>query len=136
MEHLQLDALGACSDVPGLGCLDAARLAPLGPSGAAPPGLSPPIRSETAHVASAGRIEEQGNTSDIDCGAEPVADQAIAGVAEHQAEVNMKARAALAGCGLYRLADGEFLLTKWSMAKSCPDLRSVAALLNRLVGTP
>ncbi|MEQ1683477.1 MAG: hypothetical protein ABL916_07485 [Burkholderiaceae bacterium] len=103
---------------------------------AKPPGLSPPIGSETAHVASAGRIEEQGNTNEIDCVAEPVADQVIADAPEHKIEVNMQARATLAGCGLYRLADGSFLLTKWSMAKSCPDLRSVGALLNRLVGTP
>lgn len=47
---------------------------------------------------------------------------------------DMAARAALGGCGLYRLADGELLLTRWGMAKTCPDLRSVAALLDRLVG--
>lgn len=52
-----------------------------------------------------------------------------------KAEASMQARAAQAGCGLFRLADGEFLLTKWGMAKSCPDLRSVSALLNRLAGT-
>lgn len=42
------------------------------------------------------------------------------------------ARAALAGCGLYRLADGALLLTRWGLHKTCPDLRSVAALLDAM----
>lgn len=46
----------------------------------------------------------------------------------------LAAVAALTGCGLYRLADGDLLLTKWGMARTCPDLRSVAALLARLGG--
>ena len=46
----------------------------------------------------------------------------------------LAARAAMAGCGLYRLADGEYLLSKWGITKACPDLRSVAALLDRMAG--
>ena len=53
---------------------------------------------------------------------------------DHKAEVNMQARAALAGCAIYRLAGGEFLLTKWGLSKSCPDLRSIGVLLDRLGG--
>lgn len=53
-----------------------------------------------------------------------------------QAEVNMQQRAARAGCHLVSLAGGEFLLTHklWAQTKSCPDLRSVGALLARLTG--
>ena len=51
---------------------------------------------------------------------------------EGKAFQDMAARAALGGCGLYRLADGELLLTRWGMARSCPDLRSVNALLSRM----
>ena len=46
----------------------------------------------------------------------------------------MAARAAMCGCALYRLADGDLLLTRWGMARACPDLRSVAVLLDRLGG--
>ena len=49
------------------------------------------------------------------------------------AERSMHARALRAGCGMYRLSDG-FLLTKWGLSKSCPDLRTLGALLNRLGG--
>ncbi len=45
------------------------------------------------------------------------------------------ALAALAGCGLYRLASGAWLLTRWGLAKECPDLRSVHALLQRMGGS-
>jgi hypothetical protein len=51
---------------------------------------------------------------------------------DHKAEMNMRARAALAGCAMYRLADSGYLLTKWNLSKACPDLRSVGALLDRL----
>ncbi len=53
---------------------------------------------------------------------------------DDKAFTNLAARAALGGYGLYRLADGDLLLTRWGMAKTCPDLRSVAALLDRMVG--
>ena len=46
----------------------------------------------------------------------------------------LQAEAALAGCGLYPLACGGWLLTRWGMAKECPDLRAVAALLARMGG--
>ena len=46
----------------------------------------------------------------------------------------MAARAARAGCGLYKLSDGDFLLCKYGMAQSLPDLRSVGALLDRITG--
>ena len=51
---------------------------------------------------------------------------------DHKAFASMAARAALCGAGLYRLADGELLLTRWGFTKTCPDLRSVAALLSRM----
>jgi len=133
MHNLHHRALRADLAARDPGADDLAELAPPGSDGAAQPGLSPPPESETARVASASRIEEQGTTDRRDCDSVPGADQA--GAAEHKAEANMRARAELAECGLIRLENGEFLLTKWGMAKSCPDLRSVGALLNRLGGS-
>lgn len=133
MHNLQHRALVEGLAAFDLAAVNLADLAPQGPDRAAQHRLSPPPESETARVTSASRIEEQGTTDRRDCESVPCADQA--GAAEHKAEANMRARAALAECGLFRLADGEFLLTKWGMAKSCPDLRSVGALLNRLAGT-
>lgn len=53
---------------------------------------------------------------------------------EFKAQATMAARAARAGCGLYKLSDGDFLLCKYGMAQSLPDLRSVGALLDRITG--
>ena len=52
-----------------------------------------------------------------------------------KAERTMQARAALAGYAMYRLSDGAYILTKWNLSKTCPDLRSVGALLDRLGST-
>ena len=66
--------------------------------------------------------------------ARAVSDHCAPSEADHKAEATLQARAALAGCCLYRLADGAFLLTRWGFTKACPDLRAVSALLDRMAG--
>lgn len=46
----------------------------------------------------------------------------------------IQARAALAGFQLHELAGGELLLTRWGLAKSCPDLYSVGRFLDQVTG--
>ena len=37
-----------------------------------------------------------------------------------------------AGCGLYRLAGGGWLLTRWSLCRELPDLAAVGAVLRAM----
>ena len=46
----------------------------------------------------------------------------------------MKARAALYGCTLIEMADGEFLVARWNYSKALPCLRAVGDLLRQLGG--
>lgn len=43
---------------------------------------------------------------------------------------NIAARAARAGCGLYLLESGKYLLTRWSMVREVPSLHAVGQLLD------
>ncbi|MDE2457058.1 MAG: hypothetical protein KGL43_25995 [Burkholderiales bacterium] len=52
--------------------------------------------------------------------------------ATDKAFATMRAIAAGAGCGLYALAGGGFLLTRWGMAKELPSLGDVRSLLARM----
>jgi len=54
--------------------------------------------------------------------------------AGRKAYVTLQARAALAGFQLHELAGGELLLTRWGLAKSCPDLYSVGRFLDQVTG--
>lgn len=54
--------------------------------------------------------------------------------ASRKAYVTLQARAALAGFQLHELAGGELLLTRWGLAKSCPDLYSVGRFLDMCTG--
>ena len=51
-----------------------------------------------------------------------------------QSDAHLYALALRAGCHLLRLADGEFLLSKYGLSKACPDARSVRALLGPIGG--
>lgn len=53
---------------------------------------------------------------------------------ERKAFATLQARAALAGFQLHELAGGELLLTRWGLAKSCPDLYSVGRFLDMCTG--
>ena len=55
---------------------------------------------------------------------------------DDKAYSNMRARAAMAKCSLYRLADGGFLVTRigWGMTRELPSLCAVAGLLRQLGG--
>lgn len=54
--------------------------------------------------------------------------------AGRKAYVTMQATAATAGCALYELSTGKFLLTRWGLSRELPDLRAVGALLAQLGG--
>jgi hypothetical protein len=51
-----------------------------------------------------------------------------------KALASMKARAALCGCTLHEMADGEFLVARWDYSKAVPCLRSVGNLLRQIGG--
>lgn len=51
-----------------------------------------------------------------------------------KALATMKARAALYGCTLIEMADGEFLVARWNYSKALPCLRAVGDLLRQLGG--
>lgn len=46
----------------------------------------------------------------------------------------MRARAAACGCALIELSDGTWLLSRWSLNRTLPDLRAVAAVIGRMEG--
>ena len=46
----------------------------------------------------------------------------------------MQARAALCGCTLHELADGEYLVRAWNYSKAVPCLRAVGDLLRQIGG--
>ncbi len=123
MHNLQHRALLAGLAALDHAAVDPVSLAPPGAAGAVQPGMNPQPEARKAGC-------NRPSADQTDFSADIVSDSA----GEGKAEASMQARAALAGCGLFRLSEGEFLLTKWGMAKSCPDLRSVGALLNRLAG--
>ena len=49
-----------------------------------------------------------------------------------KALATMKARAALCGCTLIELADGEFLVARWNYSKAVPCLRAVGDMLRQM----
>ena len=51
-----------------------------------------------------------------------------------KALATMKARAALCGCTLIEMADGEFLVARWNYSKAVPCLRAVGNLLRQIGG--
>ena len=53
---------------------------------------------------------------------------------DRKALATMKARAALCGCTLIEMADGEFLVARWNYSKAVPCLRAVGDLLRRIGG--
>lgn len=124
MQHIELDALSACMGMPGLGHIDADRLAPLG-ANAAHPGLSPPPDSETAHVASAGRIEVHGK-SDTDI---------IGGDAsDRKATTTLTAQFALLGYSLHELSDGSFVACKWGFSRPLQSMYEARRFCRQLGG--
>jgi hypothetical protein len=51
-----------------------------------------------------------------------------------KALATMKARAALCGCTLIEMADGEFLVARWNYSRAVPCLRAVGDLLRQIDG--
>lgn len=51
-----------------------------------------------------------------------------------KALATMKARAALCGCTLVEMTDGEFLVAKWNYSRAVPCLRAVGDLLRQIGG--
>lgn len=49
-----------------------------------------------------------------------------------KALATMKARAALCGCTLIEMADGEFLVARWNFSRAVPCLRAVGDLLRQM----
>lgn len=70
--------------------------------------------------------------------AAPIEPQAVDQVQAQSADdkhfSHMAARAALASCGLYRLADGRYLLTRtsWGMCRELGSLHEVGAVLGQM----
>jgi hypothetical protein len=56
-------------------------------------------------------------------------------VADAKRLATLQARAAIAGFELVRMADGSFVVAKWTMTRSLPDMAAVEAFL-RMVGAP
>ncbi len=102
--------------------------------GASALGLAEPDRttSET-HVASAGRIEEQGRTDDASSAA-----SAAVGEAD-KAFTTLRAMLALRGFALDIVSDGEggtaYMVHKWSVSRTLPDMPAVRAFAER-AGVP
>ena len=82
--------------------------------------------SETADVASAGRIEEQGKQ-----------DASIIGHSadERKAQSTLAAMLAMKGYSLHELAFGGFLIARWDGSVHCSDLGAVRRFYERLGGT-
>lgn len=55
-------------------------------------------------------------------------------ISDTDADAHLYALALRAGCHLFRLADGEYLLSRFGLSKAAPDARSVRALLNQIGG--
>lgn len=97
-------------------------------------GLAEPDRctSETAGVASAGRIEEQGRTDDANS-----AKSAAEGKAD-KAFTTLRATLALHGFELHLVGDGEggaaYMLHRWNQSRTLPDLAAVARFLDQVGG--
>ena len=95
-------------------------------------GLAEPDRftSETADVASAGRIEEQGGTD----GANSAASAAV-GEAD-KAFTTLRAMLALRGFALDIVSDGHggtaYMVHKWSMSRALPDMPAVRAFVEQV----
>lgn len=53
---------------------------------------------------------------------------------DRKALATMKARAALCGCTLHEMADGEFLVARWDYSRAVPCLRAVGDLLRQIGG--
>jgi hypothetical protein len=51
-----------------------------------------------------------------------------------KALATMKAKAALCGCMLHELSDGEYLVGRWNYSKAVPCLRAVGDLLRQIGG--
>ncbi|MBK7061334.1 MAG: hypothetical protein IPH51_12730 [Rubrivivax sp.] len=60
------------------------------------------------------------------------ADYSTAEATDEKEAARVRAIAALAGCGLYRLAGGGWLLTRWSLCRELPDLAAVGAVLRAM----
>ena len=89
--------------------------------------------SETADVASAGRIEEQGRTDDANSAAS-------AAVAEaDKAFTTLRATLAMRGFELHVVGDGEggaaYLVRRWSVSRTLQSLGAVRAFADR-AGVP
>jgi hypothetical protein len=46
----------------------------------------------------------------------------------------LRAKLGLLGLGLYALAGGGYLVTRWGLCRECPDLRAVAAFARQVGG--
>lgn len=64
-------------------------------------------------------------------GATPTNDKANVAHGSNQFNT-LEAQAARAGCVLYALPSGGYLLSRWSMVRELPDLRAVSLLLTTM----
>ncbi|MFY8042311.1 MAG: hypothetical protein ACOVOD_05235 [Rhodoferax sp.] len=55
-------------------------------------------------------------------------------VSDEKHRANVFAIAAQAGVAVFQLADGSYLAARWGLAKPCPDLHAVLALVRQLKG--
>jgi hypothetical protein len=106
------------------------RIAPLVTHGG-PPAAVTPSGSETADVASAGRIDGQreGDSPDS-AGAEHAARKRQA----EKDDATLIAEFALAGIELVKMADGTWLAQRWGMFRPLPTTEDARAWLARVAG--
>lgn len=86
--------------------------------------------NDTAHVASAGRTDEQSSTDRGNCAASEIT------VASGKAFETMRAKLAMRGFELHIVDDGEggaaYLVRRWSMSRTLPDLATVQAFAEKV----
>lgn len=90
----------------------------------------PDVAAPGAVAAATGRGERTGDDGRIAPAAVEQLDAA------RKAFLTVRAEAARAGCALYELAGGGYLLCRWSLSRELPDLRAVTALVRRVAGGP
>lgn len=92
------------------------------------PNLHPAPTKETAPAEGV----DGGGEQEKDCAAHFDGHAPASQVDDGKAFATLAARAARAGCGLYALASGNYLLTRWQMVRELPDLRAVGQLLDAM----
>ncbi len=53
-------------------------------------------------------------------------------ISDDKAFCNLRARFAIAGFAVHRMADDGYLVCRWNLSKHCPDVRTLAAFAKQV----